>query len=63
MEKSIHFMSFSKEIFPTYFENNRNSVESWVRELKNIKHFLSVEHGLKSDKSVSAFLKLCFHLC
>ena len=28
MEKSIHFMSFSKEIFPTYFENNKNSVES-----------------------------------
>ena len=28
MEKSIHFTSFSKEIFPIYFEHNRNSIES-----------------------------------
>ena len=28
MEKSIHFTSFSKEIFSIYSEHNRNSIES-----------------------------------
>ena len=56
MEKSIHFTSFPKEIFSVYFEHNRNSME-------NIKSFSSLEHGLKSDKSASSFLKLCLHLC
>ena len=56
-------MSFSKEIFSIYFDHNRNSIESEFHELKNIKTFSSLEHGPKSDKSASAFLKLCFHLC
>ena len=63
MKKSIHFTSFSKEIFPIHFEHNRNSIESQIHGLKNIKKFSSLGHGPKSDKSASAFLKLCFHLC
>ena len=63
MEKSIHFTSFSKEIFSIHFEHNRNSIESEIHELKNIKSFSSLEHSPKSDKSVLAYLKLCFHLC
>ena len=62
-KKSIHFMSFSKEIFSMYFEHNRNSIERKIYEIKNIKSFSSLENGPKSDKSVSAFLKLCFLLC
>ena len=50
-KKSIHFASFSKEIFSVYFERNRNSIESKVHELKNIKKFSSLEHGPKSDKA------------
>ena len=64
-KKSIHFTSFSKEIFSICFEHNRNSMEE-IHELKNIKSFPSLEHvdkSDKSDKSASAFLKLCFHLC
>ena len=53
-KKSIHFTSFPKEIFSTYFEDN--SIET--HEPKNIKRFSSIEHGPKSDKSASAFLKL-----
>ena len=63
MEKSIHFTSFSKETFTIYFERNRNSIESQIHDFKKIKSFSSLEHGPKSDKSASAFLKLCFHLC
>ena len=31
--------------------------------IENIKSCSSLEHGPKSDKSASAFLKLCFHVC
>ena len=62
-KKSIHFTSFSEEIFSIYFEHNRNSIESEIHVLKNMKSFSSLEHSPKSYKSASAFLKLCFHLC
>ena len=63
MEKNIHLTSISEEIFSIYFDHSRNSIESQIHELKNIKSLSSLEHGPKSDKSASAFLKLCFHLC
>ena len=31
--------------------------------IENIKSCSSLEHGPKGDKSASAFLKLCFHVC
>ena len=62
MEKKYPLESFPKEMFSIYFEHIRNSRESQIRELKNIKSFSSLEHGPKSDKSASALQK-CFHLC
>ena len=62
-KKSIHFTPFSKEICYIYFEHNRNSIESKIHELKNIKSFSPLEHGPKSVKSALEFLILCFHLC
>ena len=37
-KKSIHFTSFSREIFSICFEHNRNPMEE-IHELKNIKIF------------------------
>ena len=62
-KKNTHFTSFPKEIFSIYFENNRNSIESEIHELKNIESSSSLEHGPKSDKKASVFLKVCFNLC
>ena len=56
-------VSFLHNFLKTHFEHNRNSVENQVHELKNIKSFSSLEHSPKSNKSASAFLKLCFHVC
>ena len=61
-KKSPLYVIF-KEIFSICFEHNRNSIESQIHELKNIENFSSLEHGSKSDKSLSTFLKLCFQLC
>ena len=64
MEKKYLLYVISKEIFCIYFEQiNRNSMESQIHELKNIKSFSSLKHGPKSDKSAPAFIKSCFHLC
>ena len=63
MEKKYPLTSFSEEIFSIYFEHNRNSIESKIHVLKNMKRFSFLEHSPKSYKSASAFLKLCFHLC
>ena len=41
-KKKYHFTSFLKEIFFIYFEHNRNSIESCIHELKNIKSFPSI---------------------
>ena len=54
-KKSIHFNSFLKEIFFIYFEHNRDSIESYIHELKNIKSFPSMEHGPKSKKVLHHF--------
>ena len=63
VQHANHFTSFSNKIFSIYFEHNRNSTQSLVHELKNIRNFSPLGHGPKSDRSASAFLKLCFHLC
>ena len=59
--KKYLLTSFSKAIF--YFEDNENSLENCIHELKNIKRFSSLVHGHKSYKNALAFLKLCLHLC
>ena len=41
-KKKYHLTSFLKEIFFIYFERNRNSIESCIHELKNIKSFPSI---------------------
>ena len=46
MEKKYSFTLFSKEIFSIHLEHNRNSVESYIYELKNIQKFSSLEHRL-----------------
>ena len=61
MAKNIYFTSFSKAIF--YFEDNKNSLENCIHELKNIKRFSSLVRGHKSYKNALAFLKLYLHLC
>ena len=61
MKKSIHFTSFSKQIFSIYL--NTIEIEEKVKFMSlKMKGFSYLEHGPKSDKSASAFLKLCFHL-
>ena len=46
MEKTYSFTLFSKEIFSIHLEHNRNSIESYIHELKNIQKFSSLEHRL-----------------
>ena len=60
-KKSIHFTSFSEEIFSIYFEHNRNSIEIKIHVLKNIKSFSSLEHCPKMLKCLSIF-KVMFPL-
>ena len=52
-------MSFSKETYSIYFEHNRNSSSRAQKYQKSS----SLEHGPKSGKTATAFLKLRFHLC
>ena len=63
-KKSIYVTSFPKKYFVFILNMiNRNSMESQIHELKNIKSFSSLKHGPKSDKSAPAFIKSCFYLC
>ena len=54
-KKISTFRQFLKKYFLLYFEHSRNSIESEIHELKNIKSFSSLDYGPKSDQCASAF--------